>query len=139
MRKRLVTIALVCATQVAAVGLGTVWGLAAAHRVRWLFVPPSLAGTLAVVLLCIESLHYFASPRLRTTKPVTPWVCMALGFYAMWLMFVEAFLWYVGDESFIMGVLLMLPFLPLSVPWFVEALGSELLARSCSSRRRSRC
>jgi hypothetical protein len=30
---------------------------------------------------------------------------MALGSYAVWLMFVEAFLWYAGDESLIMGML----------------------------------
>ena len=56
-------------------------------------------------MLIVESVHHLASRRLRTATPVTPWVCMALGSYAVWLMFVEAFLWYAGDESLIMGML----------------------------------
>lgn len=111
MRKRLATVALVCAAQVAAVGLGVAWGLGAAHRVRWLSGCWSLAGGLAVVALGVESLHYLASRRLRTARPVAPWLCAGLGSYAAWLMSVEAFLWYTGDDSFITGVLRLLPFL----------------------------
>jgi hypothetical protein len=50
MRRRLATIALVCAIQYATVGLGTVWGLGAAHGVSWLHDHWSRAGWLTVVM-----------------------------------------------------------------------------------------
>lgn len=111
MRKRLATVALVCAAQVAAVGFGIAWGLGAAHRVPWLQARWSLAGGVAVLGLGVESLRYLASRRLRMAEPVAPWVCIGLGLYAAWLMSVEAFLWYTGDSSFVIGVLRLLPFL----------------------------
>jgi hypothetical protein len=60
----------------------------------------------------VESLHYLASRRLRTTCPITPYVCITLGSYAVWLMFVDPFfVWYVDDVSFAIGVVLLVPFL----------------------------
>jgi hypothetical protein len=111
MRKRFANIALACAAQYAAAGLGTVWGLGAAPGVRRLPGPWCLAGGIAVLMLGIEWLHYLASRRLRTATPVIPLVCLALGSYAVWLMIVEAFLWYIDDASFVTGVLLLVPFL----------------------------
>ena len=111
MRGQLATVALVCATLVAAVALGIAWGLGAAHGVRWVRGRWSLCGCFAVFILAAESLHYLASRPLRTAKPLTPWVCMGLGSYAAWLMSTEAFMWYTGDSFFIMGVLRLLPYL----------------------------
>jgi hypothetical protein len=112
MRKRLATIALVCAVQYAAVGLGTVWGLGAAHGVRWLHGYWSAAGWLAVLMLIVESVRYFMSRQLGTVNPVTPYVCIALGSYAVWLMFVDPFfVWDVDDVIFAIDVMLLVPFL----------------------------
>jgi hypothetical protein len=111
MRKRLANIALGCAVQYAAAGLGTALGLARAHHVYWLGVPCSIVGGLSVLLLSVEWLHYLAFRRSRTPAPVIPWVCMTLGSYALCLMYVDAFLWYYDDSSFVTGVMLLLPFL----------------------------
>lgn len=62
-------------------------------------------------MLGVEGLRRFASPVLRAAKPASPWVCLALGCHAWFLMLVEAFLDYSGDADFIRGVLLLLPFL----------------------------
>jgi hypothetical protein len=97
--------------QYSAVGLGAAWGLGAAHHVRYVGIGGSLFGSLAVILLGIEWLHFIASRRLRIASPVASWVCVALASYALGLMWAEPFLWYGGDITFVTGILLLLPFL----------------------------
>ncbi len=120
MRKKLAIVALVCALQYAAAGLGVLWGLAERYGVRWLHGRWSLAGCLAVLMLAAEWLRHLPSRRPATAQPSTPWVCVALGCYAMWLMATEAFFWYRDDSTFVVGVLTLVLFL-LSICLLVRA------------------
>jgi hypothetical protein len=111
MPKRHATIAWVCAVQYGAAGLGAAWGLGAAHHVPYTGISGSLFGSLGVILLGVQWLHFIASRRFRIASPVASWVCVALACYALALMRAEPFLWYYGDITFVTGVLLLLPFL----------------------------
>src|SRR5262249_4899407 len=111
MRKRRATVAWVCAVQYSAAGLGAAWGVGAAHHVAYIGIGGSLFGTLGVILLGVEWLHFIASCRLRIASAVCWWVCIALACYALGLMGAEPFLWYYGDITFVTGVLVLLPFL----------------------------
>jgi hypothetical protein len=146
MRKQLANIALVCAVQYAAMGLGSVWGLAiVAHRGHWLHIPWSGAGALAVLMLGVDWLRYLASRRLRTAVPVIPWVSMTLSCYASWLIYAEAFLWYEDDFSFVTAVMLLLPFLLAIGPlaragaWLAVAGSALFFATSIAMLTRNGC
>lgn len=120
MRGRHLTIVLVCVTQAASVVLGTAWGLGAPPGVRRLDGHWLLAGSLAAALLGVEALRFLSDRRLRATRPFLPWLCASFGLYAVWIMFTEPFMWYIGDATFINGILLLLPFL-LALSPFVRA------------------
>jgi hypothetical protein len=96
-------------------------------------------------MLSVECLHCLASRRLMIAKLVTACVCMALGFCAVWLMFVDAFLWYTDDGSFVAGVLLLLTFLLAMSPlvnagaWLGAAGSALFLATSLAMLIRNGC
>jgi hypothetical protein len=108
---RLRDTALVSASQLASVGLGAAWGIGLSHRVEWLPGPSALCGGFAVLSFGCDGAHYLLSARGRAGHRVSAFLCIALGVYAVILMAGEAFLFYSGNESFITGVLLLLPFL----------------------------
>lgn len=110
MPQRIATISLICIVQIAAAGLGAAWGLGVAHRVIWIRVPWSLAGELAVLLMVAEGIRQGVPLASGKVPAAALGICAALGAFAVSLMMGEAFLDYRGDESFIRGLLLILPY-----------------------------
>lgn len=135
-RKNLAIASLVCVTQMASVGLGIAWGLAPAHGVRWLLGRWALYGTVALLLLGFQLLHSLVTLRSRRGSAITSWACTALAAYAASLMFFDPFLRVPGDGTFVVGVLLLLPFvlaqnvLARSGAWFGVAGSGLFLATS---------
>ncbi len=103
--------------QLLATTLGVSWGLAMARRVPidWFPAPWLLdwrvAGVSALLAFFAEWLRYLISARLRKAFPAISWLCLGLGVFAASLMLADPFVDYRGDESFVFGILLVLPLL----------------------------
>jgi hypothetical protein len=87
---RVATVALICTAQAVTVIVGAACGLSLVPMNPLAF--PALCGGFAVLLLIAEWLHFLLFSHLRRARPLTPWICLALGSYASLLMYQEAFL-----------------------------------------------
>jgi hypothetical protein len=143
-KKRAGTVLVVVAAQSLAVAFGCTWGFSWYPDViyRWKLVAWLLdekaAGSAAIVAFLSEWLRLLVSRRLRATRTASPWLCLALAIYAGSIMLSEPFIGYSGDISFMIGVMLIMPFmLAISVlvrqrAWIAVA-GAVVFAAACLS------
>jgi hypothetical protein len=152
--KRALSLGITVAAQSAALILGCAWGYAASYQVDVAWIPGialldwRIAGPISSLAIFAQGLHHLASARLLGKYPTTPWLCAALGAFAIGLMLHEPFVNYRGNRSFVTGVLLMVPLflavgpLARSQAWlaicgvviFLAACLSLLIVNACNSR-----